>query len=67
MINTTQSSQSETVVTNEKVYVVVASRGRPMGGGTEHRQHAEIQIGFTNSLTTVSKDNYILEITKKYE
>lgn len=49
-----------------KKYVTLASRGRYIGENGSVKQHAEPCFdGYINSLTTVEKDNYILEIEEE--
>ena len=51
---------------NEKIHICVASRGRntaPDGGIEQHLEPCPV-MGKTNCLTTVTKDNLILENTK---
>jgi hypothetical protein len=46
-------------------YLIVASRGRSKGdwSESEHFQNLEInRTGATNSITSVAKDNYVLEL-----
>ena len=48
---------------NKRVWLV-AQRGRPdaRGGGASNRQRLEVNhTGHTNAITTVAKDNLILE------
>lgn len=49
---------------NEKIkYYACASRGRDPNGRNEWIQQLEINFtGFSNTITGVTKDNYILEI-----
>lgn len=47
-----------------KEYFVVAQRGRPSKDNTAYEQKLEPRFdGISNTLTTVLKDNYIMEVT----
>ena len=45
-------------------YYIAAQRGRSEGDWhtNKHRQKLEIQGGVSNSITSVQKDNYVIEI-----
>lgn len=46
--------------------MVVAMRGRPQGGGENRQQLETRNDGLTNTLTSVQKDNMLVEKEKRY-
>lgn len=47
-----------------KIYVIIASRGRWKNGGWT-QQYEPLGRGVCNTITTVTKDNLVLEITTR--